>query len=67
LPNFGSRNKQTELEKGTALADLVKPLEAMGHKVRMQSFPSGVQAIVIDRSGLSAGADPRREGSALGE
>lgn len=67
LPNFGSRNKQTELEKGTALAVLVKPLEAMGHKVRMQEFPSGVQAIVIDRSGLTAGADPRREGSALGE
>lgn len=66
LPNFGSRNRQTELETGTALAVLAKPLEAMGHKVRMQEFPSGVQAIVIDRSGLTAGADPRREGSALG-
>ncbi|CAM5534728.1 gamma-glutamyltransferase [Eoetvoesiella caeni] len=66
LPNFGSRNKRTELEKSTALAVLAKPLEAMGHDVVIQEFPSGVQAIVIDRSGLSAGADPRREGVAMG-
>lgn len=67
LPNFGSRNKQTELEAGTDLVKLVKPLEAMGHDVRMQEFPSGVQAIVIDRSGLTGGADPRREGWAKGD
>ncbi|HWK60378.1 MAG TPA: gamma-glutamyltransferase [Eoetvoesiella sp.] len=67
LPNFGSRNRQTELEKGTALVGLVQPLEAMGHKVRVQEFPSGVQAIVIDSSGLTGGADPRREGVAKGD
>jgi len=67
LPNFGSRNRQTELEQGTPLVRLVKPLEAMGHKVRVQAFPSGVQAIVIDSSGLAGGADPRREGVAMGD
>ncbi len=67
LPNFGSRNRGVELEAGTPLVNLVKPLEAMGHRVRVQEFPSGVQAIVIDSSGLTGGADPRREGLAKGD
>jgi len=66
LPNYGSRNKQTELERGTSLEQLVQPLRAMGHDVNLLEFPSGLQGIVIDQNGLSGGADPRREGSVLG-
>ncbi len=66
LPNFGSRNKQTELERGTSLEQLVQPLRAMGHDVNVLEFPSGLQGIVIDENGLSGGADPRREGKVLG-
>ncbi|WP_397475210.1 gamma-glutamyltransferase [Pusillimonas sp.] len=67
LPNYGSRNKQTELERGTSLEQLVQPLRAMGHDVSLHEFPSGLQGIVMDQNGLSGGADPRREGVVLGD
>ncbi|CAB3893078.1 gamma-glutamyltransferase [Achromobacter animicus] len=66
LPNMGSRNKETELEKGTALEALAPELESMGHPVRITEFPSGIHGIVIDAKGLQGGADPRREGLAVG-
>ncbi len=66
LPNMGSRNKETELEKGTALEALASDLERMGHPVRIIEFPSGIHGIVIDAKGLQGGADPRREGLAVG-
>ncbi|WP_413817078.1 gamma-glutamyltransferase [Pusillimonas sp.] len=67
LPHYGSRNKQTELERGTPLEKLAQPLRAMGHDVSVHEFPSGLQGIVIDEQGLSGGADPRREGKVLGD
>ena len=59
LPNMGSRNKDTELEKGTALEALAPALEAMGHPLRITEFPSGIHGIVIGPDGLQGGADPR--------
>ena len=67
LPNMGSRNRDTEIERGTALESLVPALREKGHRVNMFAMPSGVQAIVRDSSGLTGGADPRREGSVAGE
>ena len=67
LPNFGSRNRETELELGTELQGLTEPLRRMGHDVELREFPSGLQGIVIDEHGLSGGADPRREGAAKGD
>lgn len=68
LPNFGSRNKATELEAGTSVATLAPALQRMGHAVQVLPFPSGVHGIVIQRDGrLEGGADPRREGRALGD
>lgn len=66
LPNMGSRNKDTELEKGTALEALAPALERMGHPVSITEFPSGIHGIVIDDHGLQGGVDPRREGLAQG-
>jgi len=66
LPNRGSRNRYTEVEKGTPLEAIVPQLEAMGHPVRAVDFTSGLQGIVITPQGLQGGADPRREGLALG-
>jgi len=66
LPNLGSRNKETELEKGTALEALAPALERMGHPVKITEFPSGIHGIVIDADGLQGGVDPRREGLAAG-
>ena len=67
LPNFGSRNGPTELEKDTPVAALEAKLAAMGHAVRVVDQTSGVQAIVRTPSGFVGGADPRREGTVRGD
>ncbi|OZI77786.1 gamma-glutamyltransferase [Bordetella genomosp. 12] len=66
LPNMGSRNRATELEQGSTLQALAPGLRALGHKVEMVEFPSGVQGIMMTPGRLEGGADPRREGVALG-
>ena len=66
LPNFGSRNGPTELEKDTPVASLAPKLAALGHDVRVIEETSGVQTIVRTRGGMVGGADPRREGTVLG-
>ncbi|MBL8510913.1 MAG: gamma-glutamyltransferase, partial [Betaproteobacteria bacterium] len=38
LPNFGSRNGPTEVEKGTSLEALLQPLRALGHDARAVDF-----------------------------
>ncbi|GAB4473202.1 MAG: gamma-glutamyltransferase [Burkholderiaceae bacterium] len=72
LPNFGSRNGPTEVEEGRVSAALIAALEARGHQVRTIPMTSGLQGIVRvrlsdGRSGWAGGADPRREGAALGD
>ena len=66
LPNFGSRNGPTEIERGTPLEEVQAALKAMGHDVRPIDMTSGLQAIRRVRGGLEGGADPRREGVARG-
>jgi gamma-glutamyltranspeptidase/glutathione hydrolase len=66
LPNRGSRNRFTELEKNTSLHVLAAPLRAMGHEVREIEFPSGLHGVVLTPDGLRGGVDPRREGLAAG-
>ena len=57
----------TVLESGTALEQLSAPLRAMGHMVRADGFDSGVNGIRRVAGGYEGGADPRREGVALGD
>ncbi len=66
LPNFGSRNGPTELEKGTSLESLQLPLQAMGHTVKVSEANSGLHGIIREKNGWAGGADPRREGVARG-
>lgn len=66
LPNMGSRNRATEIEKDTGLAQAVATLKAMGHEVRQVEFPSGLHGVTWTPDGLEGGADPRREGVAMG-
>jgi gamma-glutamyltranspeptidase/glutathione hydrolase len=66
-PNMGSRNRDIELERGTALESFASSLRDKGHRVSVMPMPSGVQAIVRDRDGWTGGADPRREGLAAGD
>ncbi|MBC7437682.1 MAG: gamma-glutamyltransferase family protein, partial [Bdellovibrionales bacterium] len=67
LPNMGSRNGATEIERGSVLQKLITPLRAIGHEVQEVDFTSGLQGIVVSPDGLSGGTDPRREGLVLGE
>lgn len=72
LPNFGSRNGATELETGLFSPALKQALRDKGHALSEIEMTSGIQAIVRTRDAqgkvlLSGGADPRREGEALGD
>lgn len=72
LPNFGSRNGATELEAGLFSPALKQALKDKGHALSEIEMTSGVQSIVRTRDAqgkvtLSGGADPRREGEALGD
>lgn len=72
LPNFGSRNGPTELERGMFSPQTVEALKARGHEVREVDMGSGLQGIVRVRLAdgswaWAGGADPRREGVALGD
>lgn len=66
-PHLINRFGTYDLEEGTAATDLAAPLEAMGFKVKASTMTSGLQAIAIGPDGLEGGADPRREGIAIGE
>ncbi|MEB2336086.1 MAG: gamma-glutamyltransferase, partial [Burkholderiales bacterium] len=69
-PNLGSRNGPTELERGRAEPALGAALAARGHPVEYVDMTSGLHGIArrCDERGcrLEGGADPRREGLALG-
>jgi len=72
LPNFGSRNGPTELERGQFSPQMVEALKTRGHDVREIDMASGLQGIVRVQLpngsfGWAGGADPRREGVALGD
>lgn len=56
-----------DLEAGTEAEALADPLRALGYEVRLGAQTSGLHAISIGPDGLRGGADPRREGVALGK
>ncbi len=67
VPHAVNRFGTYDLEEGTAAADLADELEAIGFDVSVGALNSGLHSIAIDEDGgLSGGADPRREGIALG-
>jgi len=66
LPNMGSRNGSTELERNTAAATLEPKLRALGHDTRLMTDTSGLSVIVRRNERWVAGSDPRREGTAKG-
>ncbi|MBI1245208.1 MAG: gamma-glutamyltransferase [Alphaproteobacteria bacterium] len=71
LPHAVNLNGVSELERDTPLAALAPELRALGHEVAIVPETSGLHAIqVVRRQGraqLLGGADPRREGEALGD
>jgi len=67
LPHVTNRNDYTALEKGTSAEKLMAKLTAMGHEVKIIDLNSGLHGIQIKDGLLIGGADPRREGVAVGK
>ncbi len=67
-PNLSHRNRgAVEVERGAAHDALAAALEALGHPVARTTMTSGLHIVAIDPAGgLAGGADPRREGIAIG-
>ena len=66
MPHMTNRFGTYDLEEGTPAAALAGPLRDMGYEVQLRGLNSGLHAIAIG-GGLQGGADPRREGLAIGE
>jgi len=66
LPNYAILNDVLQLEKGTPLSKLENKLRKMGHEIKISELTSGIHAITIDNDNISGGADPRRNGTAVG-
>lgn len=71
LPRFANMNGPVELERGMPVTALAGELRQLGHMVEIRPLTSGLHAIAVVRTGgvtaLVGGADPRREGEALGD
>lgn len=67
LPHFLNRNGPLELEDDAALDSLADSLTARGFEVKRRSMASGLHGVEWSGGLLLGGADPRREGLAVGE
>jgi gamma-glutamyltranspeptidase/glutathione hydrolase len=66
-PHFSNPNGPTILEKDTSIDTLAPQLTAMGHTVIERDLESGSHIIARVPGGYEGGADPRRDGVALGD
>ena len=66
-PHIVTTGTAAEFEQGTAAAELAERLERLGHKVVVHELNSGLHGIQITDDRLIGGADPRREGTAMGD
>ena len=67
LPHVSQRNRGTVALEPVIQADIVEGLEALGHQTGEAEMTSGLHIIRILPDGtLLGGADPRREGVAIG-
>jgi gamma-glutamyltranspeptidase/glutathione hydrolase len=67
MPHLVNRFGPYDLEKGTSAEALADDLAALGYKVAVKDINSGLHGVAWTGKGLVAGADPRREGVALGD
>jgi len=66
-PHVATTGSAAELEKGTDAEALADRLKAFGHQVVVRELNSGLHGIQITEDTLIGGADPRREGIAMGD
>jgi gamma-glutamyltranspeptidase / glutathione hydrolase len=67
LVNFAGTETALLLEPGASWDPLAASLDAMGHAVRRAPMTSGEHVIAVTPDGIEGGADPRRDGVALGD
>ncbi|MEO0329746.1 MAG: gamma-glutamyltransferase [Pseudomonadota bacterium] len=67
LPHLVNRFGKYDLEADTPAVSFQKPLERLGFEVEIRNLNSGLHGIEITQEGLEGGADPRREGLAIGK
>ncbi|MFU1476577.1 gamma-glutamyltransferase [Roseovarius sp. C7] len=67
LPHLVNRFGTYDLEAGTGAEAQAAALEALGYEVSLRDLTSGLHVIDLRGGGLRGGADPRREGVALGQ
>ena len=67
LTNFGARREAFEIEQSLSASMLALHMKARGHKVRARLMVSGTHIVMRRNGWLEGGADPRREGVALGD
>jgi gamma-glutamyltranspeptidase/glutathione hydrolase len=66
-PHLTNRFGPYDLEAGTSAVDMAKDLEALGYKIAEKEQNSGLHGVSFTPAGLAGGADPRREGVAVGD
>jgi gamma-glutamyltranspeptidase/glutathione hydrolase len=66
MPHLVNRFGTFDIEADTSAAGLETALTDLGYEVNLRNLNSGLHAIAIGDT-LTGGADPRREGIALGE
>jgi gamma-glutamyltranspeptidase/glutathione hydrolase len=67
LPRVTNRNDYTALEKNTSIVSLKQALQELEQKVKIVELNSGLHGIQLNDGTLIGGADPRREGIAVGK
>ncbi len=67
LPHLANIAGPYWLEAGTGAADLAPALHALGYETEARELNSGLHGIEFTPDGLEGAADPRREGTALGD
>lgn len=65
MPHLVNRFGTFDIEEGTDVVSLEAPLTELGYEVAVRGLNSGLHAISVGDT-LEGGADPRREGIALG-
>lgn len=67
LPHLINRFGAYDVEEGSSAESFAPALSEMGYKVVSRNLNSGLHGIMLQKGWLEGGADPRREGIALGK
>ncbi len=67
LPHLVNRFGQYDIEADTGSENLALSLQMLGYQTKFRNLNSGLHGITIHADRLEGGADPRREGVAIGD